>query len=179
MFRVILTITFMIVHAHATVSQHRETIERVRQYLEEMDTVSQSDTLSSARTNELENSNKIGLGYNLLAGSPVCYSGSCQMTEFMHPVFKLNYASVAPGSCTSKFVPDYVHLDCLPSTSISVRSETIATMEQLKESITNRIETSVGVSYSLFSFSYAFSKETRYMIDNIVQHDTTVVVSIC
>ena len=177
MFCLILIITFMISHGHASISQHRETIERVRQYLKELDAIPQSDSLLSAGTNELENSNKIGLGYNLLAGSPVCYTGSCQMQEFMHPVFKLNYTSAAPGSCTSKLVPEHVHLDCLPSTSISIRSETIATIEQLKKSITDRIETSVGISYMKFSFSYTFSKETRHMIDNMVKHNMTSVVS--
>lgn len=159
-------------------SQHRQTIERVRNYLKQSETKSklQSRTFSD-ESNDLPNSNKIGLGYNLLTGSPVCYTGSCQMTGFMAPIFKLNYTSAIQGSCTSKRIPNHVNMDCIPSTSLDTYSETIATVEQLKKSIMNRIEVSASASYMAAAFSYSFSHESRYMIDNIVKHDTTSIVS--
>ena len=174
----ILIIFVMVIHGNSSTSERRQTIERVRQYLKEMDVMPQLNVQSIAETNELQNSNKIGLGYNLVTGSPVCYTGSCQMEGFMHPIFKLNYTSAISGSCTSKLIPDHVHLDCLPSTSLDVYSETITTIEQLTKSITDRITISVEASYIVVAFSYSFSKETRYMIDNIVKRDSTSIVSI-
>ncbi len=158
-------------------TERRQTIERVREYLRQSEVKSKLGTKIFTETLELENTNKIGLGYDLLTGSPVCYTGSCQMKGFMQPVFKLNYLSAAPGSCTSKLVPEHVQLDCLPSTSLSIHSETLATVEQLKKSITDRVEISLSASYQMIAFSYSFSKESRYMIDNIVKRDTTSIVS--
>ena len=145
-------------------NERRQTIERVREYLRK------ANTRSSFRTVDwVENSNKIGFGYNLLAGSPICYSGSCQMDQFTHSIFKLNYSAAVIGSCTNKLVPNNVQLDCLPSIEQAI--------DQLKSSISNRVDISVGVKYKSVGFSYEFSKETRHMIDNIVkQHQTSIVI---
>ena len=172
----ILILLLLTTQVNSSASERRQTIERVRNYLQQLDAKPKLQSRMSIEPDELQNSNKIGLGYNLLTGSPVCYTGSCQMTGFMHPVFKLNYTSAIPGSCTSKLIPNHVQLDCLPSTSFSINSETIATVEQLKRSITDRIEISLSASYQMVAFSYSFSKETRYMIDNIVKRDTTSMV---
>jgi hypothetical protein len=99
------------------------------------------------------------------------------MAGFTRSIFKLNYRSPVPGSCTPKLVPDHVELDCLPATELHAGSETIATVEQLKKSISDKIEVSLSASYMIAAFSYSFSKETRYMIDNIVKRDTTSIVS--
>lgn len=150
----------------------RQLIERVREYLRS------ANARGSFRTVDwLENSNKIGFGYNLLAGSPICYSGSCQMDEFTRSIFKLNYTSAAIGSCTNKLVPNHVDLDCVTSTVQTVESEIIDTIDQLHESISNRVEVSIGAKYKNIGFSYQFSKETRHMIDNIVKQHRTSVVS--
>ncbi|CAF2752456.1 unnamed protein product [Rotaria sp. Silwood2] len=122
----------------------------------------------------LPNSNKIALGFNPLYGSPVCYTGACQMEGFGHPVFKLQYESSASGSCTNKLIPNFVALDCLPSAVTSASTEVISTLKQLSESISNKIEVSVGASYNAFSFSYTNSKETSYMVDNIVKNNLTI-----
>jgi hypothetical protein len=114
------------------------------------------------------NSNKIGLGFNPVYGSPVCYTGVCQMEGFGHPVFKLEYQSSSPGACTDKLIPNFVSLDCLPSVVTSASTEIISTLKELSESISNKIDVSIGASYNAFSFSYTNSKETSYMVDTIV-----------
>ncbi|CAF3962289.1 unnamed protein product, partial [Rotaria sordida] len=122
----------------------------------------------------LQNSNKIGLGYNLLYGSPVCYTGTCQMEAFAQPVFKLSYTRKAQGSCTSKLIPDNVYIDCLPSVEVHAGTEVINTLDQLQRSIMNGIHISADAKIKNASFSYEHSSQTRYMIDNTVQSNTTV-----
>ena len=144
-------------------------IVRVRQYL-----------LRSARTAVVdetlwvENSGKIGAGYDLITGSPVCYTGQCQMEGFRQPVFKLDMTKQAYGSCTSKLIPKNVNLDCLPSIQITADTESISTLDQLMESTKKGIDVSVGLSVYSNSFSYSHSQETRSMIDTIVQLNSTV-----
>jgi hypothetical protein len=70
-----------------------------------------------------------------------------------------------------------VELDCIPSTSLTAASETISTVEQLKKSVSDKIEIAVSASYMAAAFSYSFSKETRYMIDNIFKEERTSIVS--
>jgi hypothetical protein len=120
--------------------------------------------------NLLPNSNKIGQGYNPLRGNPVCYTSRCQMEGFRLPVFSLEYQSPSAGACTTALVPDFVMVDCLPGIVTSANTEVISTLKQLSESMSKRIEASVGVSFGPFSFSYSHSTETTYMVDNIVQN---------
>lgn len=75
---------------------------------------------SSSEEAALENSNKIGIGYNPVLGSPVCYTGECQMEGFARAIFKLNYSKRATGSCTNKMIPEHVDIDCF--TSMASRS---------------------------------------------------------
>lgn len=63
----------------------------------------------------LQNSNKIGLGYNPIIGSPICFTGDCLIDGFRRPVVQLKFTSSEKGSCTNQIIPDYVNLDCLPS----------------------------------------------------------------
>ena len=122
----------------------------------------------------LQNSNKIGLGYNLLYGSPICYTGTCQMEAFAQPIFKLSYTRKAQGSCTSKLIPDDVHIDCLPSVEVHAGTEVINTLDQLQHSIMNGIHISADGKIKNASFSYQHSSQTRYMIDNTIKTNTTV-----
>ncbi len=101
--------------------QHRQTIVCVRNYLRKSNITPRVDRT----TGSLENSNKIGFGYNVLSGSPICYTGQCQMAGFTRSIFKLNYTSPVLGSCTTKLVPNYVDLDCLPSAKMKIDSEII------------------------------------------------------
>ena len=80
--------------------QRRQIIGHVRQYLKKPASVRTYD-----ETNWMENSNKIGFGYNVLAGSPICYTGACQMDEFTRSIFKLNYTSAVIGSCMNRLIP--------------------------------------------------------------------------
>ena len=150
----------------------RQTIERVRKYLTDI------KTWTLPNIGWLENSNKIGFGYNLLAASPVCYTGACQMDEFTRSIFKLNYTAPPVGSCTNKLVPNNVELDCLPSTVQAVDSEIIDTVEHLHKSISKKIDVSVEVKFRGVGFSYGFSRETKNMIDNIVKNHQTSIVSL-
>jgi hypothetical protein len=151
----------------------RQIITRVKNYLQQYD----ATTRSGENPNWLENSNKIGFGYNILAASPICFTGPCQMNEFTRSIFKLNYSSSVPGSCTNKLVPNNVELDCLPSGTQSINSEIIETINHLHTSITNKVEFSVGAQLKAISFSYKYSKETQRMIDNIVKNNQISIVS--
>jgi len=99
------------------------------------------------------------------------------MNEFTRPIFKLNYASAVPGSCTNKLVPDNVELDCIPTTSLEVDSEIMDTVEHVHTSISNKVKVSLGATYKSLAFSYSFSRETRKMLDNIVKSHQTSIVS--
>lgn len=143
-------------------------IIRVREYLRSPRQASADEILW------LQNSGKIGAGYDTVAGSPICYTGSCQMEGFRRPVFKLNMTKKPEGACTSKFIPQYVDIDCLPSTQTTANTESISTLNQLKESTKKGIEISASVGVFDNSFSYSYSHETRSMIDTIVQMNSTV-----
>ncbi|CAF1133106.1 unnamed protein product [Rotaria sordida] len=144
-----------------------EIYEKVGLYLSNNEMMAKQQVKSS--NNYFPNSNKIGLGYNPAYGNPVCYTGSCQMEGFGQPIFELYYHSSSPGACTDKLIPNFVSLDCLPSSASSATTEVISTLKELSDSISNKVEVSVGGSYGAFSFSYTNSKETRYMVDNIVK----------
>lgn len=154
--------------------KRRLLIERMRLYLRQ----SEAATQYRGNSNWLPNSNTIGIGYNLLSASPICYTGACQMNEFTHSVFKLNYSSSHPGACTDKLVPNSVSLFCLPSVSQSTVSEIIETAEHLSHSISNKVETSIGAKILGISFSYKYSKQTQRMLDSIVKNHTSSIVSL-
>lgn len=136
----------------------------------------QQTSAKAVKSNDetLQNSNKIGLGYNLLYGNPVCYTGTCQMEGFAQPVFKLSYTQKPQGLCTTKLIPQYVNMDCLPSVEVEAGTEIINTLQQLQESTMNGIEISASAKYKLASASYKYSSQTRYMIDNIIKSNNEV-----
>lgn len=146
--------------------------DHVRKYLAEHDK-STKPKLTRNSPVWLKNSNTIGLGYNPLYGSPVCYIGECQGDGFRRSVFKLNYVQPAIGSCTSKTIPDFVELHCIPSTNLQTSTETISTLKQLTESTSKGISFGVDVKYNMFSAGYSHSRETRSMIDQLIKQDTT------
>ncbi|CAF1415705.1 unnamed protein product [Adineta steineri] len=162
---------FLLVNLTPLRDERRQTIERVRLYLRQFDV----STRAFSTTPALENSNKIGFGFDLLSGAPICYTGECRTAGFTRSIFKLNYTSPVLGSCTDKLVPDNVDLECVPETSLAVDSEIIDTIEHLHKSISNKVEASIGAQFKGLGFSYQFSKETRYMLDNIVKnHQTSI-----
>ncbi|CAF0840203.1 unnamed protein product, partial [Rotaria sordida] len=125
--------------ASATVHEsYDEIYQRVGQYLKNSQQAGRSNLLT------LENSNTIGLGYDPLHGSPVCYTGACQMSGFRQPVFKLNYIQIPEGSCTSKLIPEHVSLHCITSTEIQAGTEVIDTLDRLMKTTTNGLEIGVG-----------------------------------
>lgn len=136
--------------------------------------MSSENTKDSEVTLWLPNSNKIALGYNPIYGSPVCYSSKCQMDAFTNPIFKLNYRASVPGACTSKLVPDNVNLVCMPMVVNIAETDIVTSLESLQKSITNKIESSPGISVFDFSFGYKKSKETTYMVDTILKNNKTV-----
>jgi hypothetical protein len=164
---------FLSVSSSPLHNERRQIIERVRSYLRQSAiTPRVLDTIPT-----LENSNKISFGYNPLSGSPVCYTGECQMAGFTRSIFKLNYTLPVSGSCTTKLVPNNVDLDCVSTTSMKIDSEIIDTVEQLQKSISNKVQFSTGIKVKGVEFSYEYSKETRFMLDNIVKKHQTSIVS--
>ncbi|CAF3044611.1 unnamed protein product [Rotaria sp. Silwood2] len=171
----VILLLFHVVELSSLRNERHQIIEHVRKYLQQSD----STTRSLRNPDWLINSNKIGFGYNLLAGSPVCYTGACQMDEFTRSIFKLNYSSPVPGSCTDKFVPNNVELDCLPSGTQTVNSEVVDTIENLHASISNKVDISTGAKFRGVGFSYTRSKETRHMLDNIInKHRTSILTAV-
>ncbi|CAF4348635.1 unnamed protein product [Rotaria socialis] len=142
--------------------------------------------VDSDDTQWLPNSGKIGVGYDLVKGSPVCYTGQCQMEGFRQPVFKLDMTKRAEGSCTNKFIPKNVNLDCLSSTQITANTESITTLDQLMENTKRNIDFSLSmegfvefdrlfhsnnpitwVRLSAFTPLLELSDQFRYVIDNM------------
>jgi hypothetical protein len=146
-------------------------IAQVRGYLTRSSSRSAVPTVSNE---QLQNSNKIGLGYNPILGSPVCYNGDCQMEGFTRPVFNLSFTKRPEGACTNKLIPENVDIDCVPSVTISANTEILSTLNKLFESTVNSIEFSAAAKYMGSSFSYTHSTQTRSMIDTIVQQNSTV-----
>ncbi|CAF4246030.1 unnamed protein product, partial [Adineta steineri] len=87
---------FLLVNLTPLRDERRQTIERVRLYLRQSDV----STRAFSTTPALENSNKIGFGFDLLSGAPICYTGECRTAGFTRSIFKLNYTSPVLGSCT-------------------------------------------------------------------------------
>ncbi|CAF4111584.1 unnamed protein product, partial [Rotaria sp. Silwood1] len=96
------------------------------------------------------------------------------MEGFAQRVLKLNYIQQPQGACTSKLIPEHVYLDCLPSTEVEARTEIIDTLQQLQESMMKGVEITGDVKYLKHSFSYKYSSQTRYMIDNLVKTNSEV-----
>lgn len=63
----------------------------------------------------LPNSNKIGLSYDPFMGDPVCFTGTCQMTGFKLPLFKLEFTQPAIGSCVKQMIPKNVEVKQIQS----------------------------------------------------------------
>jgi hypothetical protein len=148
---------------------YAEIYKRVGDYLKKYDGLHAETTIQRSGSSTLENANKIGLGYDPLRGSLVCYTGACQMDGFRQPLFKLNFIQASQGSCTTKLVPEHVALDCIASSETQASTEVIDTLDRLKETIAKGLDVGFGGKYQTASFSYKYSKETRYMIDNLVQ----------
>jgi hypothetical protein len=152
-----------------------EIYERVGEYLKNQ--LQQGGGGVTQRRSEsltLENSNKIGLGYDPLHGNPVCYTGACQMSGFRQQIFKLNYLQTPQGSCTSKLIPEFVSIDCIASSEVQAGTEVIDTLNRLKETNTKGFDIGVGGKYLQLSGSYHYSEQTRYVIDSIVQEQSEV-----
>lgn len=122
----------------------------------------------------MQNSGKIGAGFDTVAGSPVCYTGFCQMEGFRRPIFKLNMTKHPEGTCTNKLIPHNVDLDCLPSMQMTASTESLSSLEQLRESTKRGIEVAAGIGVLGNSLSYLHSSETRSMVDTIIQTNSTV-----
>jgi len=108
--------------------------------------------------------------YDPMRGSPVCYTGACQMDNFKHSVFELKYTSGSSGSCINASVSDGVQLLCLPGATLNVPTEEIRTISKLQQSTFERIDVSVSVYgwgklTGLFA-SYGYSQQTTYLQKN-------------
>lgn len=145
----------------------------IRKYLAEHDKSSKPIFKRNVQSC-LQNSNTIGLGYNPLYGSPVCYTGSCHGDGFKHSVVTLDCINSVIGSCTSQSIPNFVELHCIPSIDLQTSTETISTLNQLSDSISNAMSFGSNLKYKTFSSAYSHSKETRFVIDQIMKQNSTV-----
>lgn len=169
--KIILFIQVVIV-AHCVwgdgINKNLETYLRVGEYLK---THSQ---LPTSRMATLENSNNIGIGYNPLHGSPVCYTANCHMDGFRAPIFHLNYVQSVQGGCTTKLIPEHVTMTCLPGSESETDTQVIDTLDSLKKATEQGFDVDLGGKYKLLSASYKHSDQTRYMVDQIVQEKSEV-----
>ena len=129
-------------------------------------------------TYSLPNSDLIGMGYDPVQGSPVCFTGACQMDGFKQSVFDLKYTSSKPGSCLNLSVPDNVQLLCLPGAELNADTEEISSITHLQETTLKRIDVSVnptgwGRLFGLFA-SYGSSDQTTYMSDLILEKNLSL-----
>ena len=167
MFKLILVLIFVI----ATVSSvdPNDKWAFVRRRLES----SRRSADDADQSNWLPNSDKIGNGYNPAQGSPVCYTGDCQMSGFAMPIFKLNHTKRTFGSCVDMLIPENTNIDCLPSTDTTSSTDVISNLRQFKESLEKGIEIQATASGTYFGFSvsasYSHSEQTRSMVDTIVR----------
>lgn len=172
-----LSIFIFLLNVVSSYAQHdvRQTTLRVREYLERSFSSSSSIAQKDANINaQLQNSNKIGMGYNPTLGSPVCYTGTCQMEGFARPIFNLSFINRPNGACTTQMIPENVDIDCLPSADISSSTEILQTVDKLFESISNGIDFSSSAKYMGVSFSYKYSSQTRSIIDTMVAKNSTI-----
>ncbi|CAF1009936.1 unnamed protein product [Adineta steineri] len=165
LFFIVLVLTFF-------ACNEAHTFDYVRKYLADHQE-SYEPTLGRNDPFWLKNSNTIGLGYNPVYGSPACYTGQCQGDGFRRSVFKLNYTQPASGSCSSRLIPNFVELHCIPSADLQSSTEIISTMNQLSESTSKGISFGADVKYKMFSAGYSQSRETRFMTDQMTKQDTT------
>ncbi|CAF1396321.1 unnamed protein product [Adineta ricciae] len=126
----------------------------------------------------MPNSNLIGIGYDPILGSPVCYTGDCQMDGFKHSVFNLEYTSWKPGACTNLTVPAYTQLLCLPIAAINAHTEELSSISQLRQSTFNAISTSAtvygwGKLEGLFA-SYGYSRQTTYLAETLIEKGQSI-----
>ncbi|CAF1157231.1 unnamed protein product [Adineta ricciae] len=121
----------------------------------------------------MPNSNLIGIGYDPIQGSPVCYTGDCHMDGFKHSVFNLEYTSWKPGACTNLTVPAYTQLLCLPSVAINAHTEELSSISQLRQSTFNAISTSATIygwgKLEGFFASYGYSRQTTYLAETLIE----------
>jgi hypothetical protein len=68
-----------------------------------------------------------------------------------------------------------VELQCLPSADLQASTEIISTLQELSESTSKGVSFGVDVKYEMFSAGYSQSRETRFMTDQIVKEDTTLI----
>ncbi|CAF0899456.1 unnamed protein product, partial [Didymodactylos carnosus] len=159
-------------------------INRVRNHLYQEDLFraivddDDGDDSNNITTSWLPNSNKIGIGYNPLYGSPVCYTGICHSEGFRRSIFDLTFKQPTEGTCTNKLIPENVELDCVPSSDIVATTESVGTLSELSKSTSDGISFGVDFQYGAFSAGYGHSKETTFMIDNIIKKDTTAMHTI-
>jgi hypothetical protein len=167
----------VIFYVGESVENYQKLKVQVRAYLEQHTDELIPSTKKFRSTDQpwLENSHKIGYGYNPLIGSPVCYTDDCQIDGFRRPIFKLTYTSSNTVACTDKYIPDQIDFDCLPLTISNPITEQIGTISELKSSVSNGIEIKPASDEWNFllsrSFGYGYSKETTRMLDTIIKDD--------
>ncbi|CAF4966595.1 unnamed protein product, partial [Rotaria sp. Silwood1] len=130
---------------------------------------------------QLQNSVPLGLGYNPLKGSPICYTDFCQREGFALPIFKLKYFIPSKGTCTNHSTSENVKIDCITSQNVNIETQIINTLRDLKEHMLKTVDFSTDFKrnsrYVNVSFSYAYSREIRSIIDMIMKDNATILVT--
>ncbi|CAF4516182.1 unnamed protein product [Rotaria sp. Silwood2] len=122
---------------------------------------------------QLQNSVPLGLGYNPLKGSPICYTNFCQREGFALPIFKFKYFVPSKGTCTNHSTSENVRINCIASKNVNIETQIINTLRDLKEHMLKTVDCSTDFiqnsRYVNVSFSYAYSREIHSIIDMIMK----------
>jgi hypothetical protein len=123
----------------------------------------------------------LGLGYNPLKGSSICYTDFCQREGFALPIFKLKYFVPPKGTCPNNSTSENVRIDCIPSQNVNIETQIINTLRDLKEHILKSIDFSTNFirnkRYVDVSFSYGYSREVQSIVDMIMKDNATILVT--
>ena len=118
-----------------------------------------------------ETTAKLGLGYNPLKDSPVCYTKLCQRKHFALPIFKLESSISTEQTCTTKLTPEKVNIE----------TQIINTLHDLKQSTMRAVDFSTGSTFNRkyvdTSFSYAHSREIHSVVDMIMKNNVTLILT--
>ncbi|CAF5068600.1 unnamed protein product, partial [Rotaria sp. Silwood1] len=88
----------------------------------------------------------------------------------------LTYSKPTYGSCTTKQIPDFVELHCIPNSDLTIATETISTLKELSESTSKGWSLGVQeIKYKMFSAGYAYSSETHFMVDQLLRYNRTAI----
>ncbi|CAF0792629.1 unnamed protein product [Adineta ricciae] len=127
---------------------------------------------------KLRNNEHLGMGYNPLKNSPICYSEQCNRKYIGLPVFKLKNFDSSKKTCVNKLIPEKIKVECIHSQKSNIETQIISTLWDLKENTRKSVEFITSSTFSAkhidSSFSYAHSREIHSLIDTLIKDNSII-----